>query len=200
MNVETYEVTETSATGTELLNDPEALEIISSLGLKGQEKFTKEDVSGIKTRAPYRLMTTTEYRVYSVLLPDRQELSAYDGQMIPLRVLQVAAHAKQIAMFNQIEVWHCEGKDDPLLVGNNETYFYSRPEQRKSFILARWGEILKPVEELLVEAKKVIASNLKAMGQDALAIISPLIESPEIRAEAFLRTGKLPDPIYFQFK
>lgn len=201
MNVETYEVNEVTVNGIEENADPEALALIESLGLNGQKRFVKgNENEDTKTRVPYRLMTTTEYRVYSIVLPDRIELSKYDGQMIPLRVLQIAAHAKETQMFKRIEIWHDEGKDDPLLVGTTSDYEYSRPDQRQCFILARWGNILLPMDELLVEAKKIVSTQLKSLAQDALQIINQINDMPEIKAENYLRTGKLPENISFTLK
>jgi len=200
MEIETYEVGEVTATGVESASDPEALKLIESLGLSGQQKFVKSDGSGVQTRAPYRLMTTTEHRVYSILLPDRQELSQYDGQMIPLRVLQVAAHAKEIDMFKRIEIWHAEGTDDPLLVGRTDVHDWRRAAQHEAFILARWGTELKPLEELIGEAKAKLASMFKAVVSEALARLGQINEHPEISAETYLRSGKWPDSILLQLQ
>lgn len=197
MQVETYEVTELNATGREQETDPAALEIIESLGLVGQKKLVAKTPEGIETRVPYRVMSTTEHRVYSLLLPDRVALKEYRGQMIPLRVLQVAAHAASLDHFKRIEVWHDEGKDDPLLVGSMSSYDFSRPDPRESFILARWGNVLQPFEELLIEAKRVVAATMKGAAQNAKIIAESILGDADIRAEVYLRTGNVPDSISF---
>ncbi len=100
VQVETYEVPEVAYDGT-VESSEEAITLIRSLGLQGQEKL----ISGNKNdvRSPYRKMTKEEFIVYSSLFEDKTPIDKYGDEPIPLRVLQVAAHAKDL--FDKLEVW-----------------------------------------------------------------------------------------------
>jgi hypothetical protein len=149
MLVETFEVTETGADGKPEC-DKEALAIIEKLGLKGQQTLIAPNQEG--ARCPYRKMTAEEFFVYSILCPQKTELTNYSDESIPLRVLQVAAHAVTLEKFTTLEVWHPENADikDPVLVGIVGKY-----SDREHFILARWGATLDSLETLKALACKV---------------------------------------------
>lgn len=146
MEVETYEALEVTSAGVEC--DAEAVKLIDELELDGQKSLVKADGK----RVPYRAMTATEFFVYSTLMTQRAKLKDYRVDSIPLRVLQVAAHAKPL--YKRIEVWHApEGADvkDPVLVGivqGNPQYDWDE----KQHILARWGDVLVPLSDLLKTA------------------------------------------------
>lgn len=92
MQVETYEVTELDATG-ELECEADAVALIEELGLAGQQEL----ITGrgkTKQRMPYRKMTAEEFRVYNTIFGQKVNIRTYSDEPIPLRVLQVAAHAK----------------------------------------------------------------------------------------------------------
>jgi len=153
VQVETYEVTELVATdaGVEPESDAEALELIERLGLEGQQSYRADSTDGTVTRIPYRKMTLTERRVFEVLLPQHVELAKYDAGPIPLRVLQVAAHAVEIWDGEHVKVWHpTETRyDDPILVATGE-------KADDLFLLARWGEVLAPFDAMLVQAREAL--------------------------------------------
>lgn len=150
MEVETYEVEEEADTG---LSKPEldaaSLALIESLGLEGQRKLTVKAEDGAVKRIPYREMTAQEIAVYAEVFPEQTKLARYEAAPIPLRVLQVAAHAKEYLPF--LSVWHRSIADkDPVLVGRREEY------SRTIYLLARWGDALLPFTSLVAEAKRVL--------------------------------------------
>jgi hypothetical protein len=167
MQIETYEAISLDEQKGQIVNEEvseEAMALIESLGLNGQKELLSERESedgAVVTRAPYRTMTAEETAVFSSVLPRHVAIDRYNDGPIPLRVLQVAAHAKGLDMFEEIEVW-CPANPatpDPLLiawVGGR----YSR--DRKAFILARWGEVLEPLDVLKDKAAKVLRSAVSA--------------------------------------
>ena len=162
MKVETFEQNEVMDDGTvEKNDDPQALEIIERLGLRGQKMLMSGDDT---TRAPYRQMTPLEKAVYSSLFTRHSELCDYDGGMIPVRVLQVASHARELGIFNRIEIWSEEGiPKDPVLVGLQGTQY-----EKVTFILARWGNALESLDVLTEKARVAIRLRIKRQLEDSL--------------------------------
>lgn len=155
MLVQTYEVEETTSEAAGLAADHEALELIDSLNLVGQLNLTNRDTV---ERFPYRKLAKTEAQVFGVLCPQRTKLESYSDGIIPLRVLQVAAHVQRTGYCDYLEVWHPENADikDPFLIGCKKSgYDYER------YLLARWGEELLSMEEMAACAKKIWAQKLK---------------------------------------
>lgn len=153
--VETYEETEQipGDVAPEMQNT-EAVAIIEKLGLKGQQQLMSPNTGDIpQNRIPYRLMRRDEWAVYSAICPDRTKLAAYEASPIPLRVLQVAAHAQETGFFKTIWVWSADkaAVKDPVLVGSTGESDWSI-NQSNTYILARWGKELRNLSELAKEA------------------------------------------------
>lgn len=155
MKVETYEVENSNQTEAgAMAQDAEALELIERLGLEGQKRISDPKTT---TRNPYRVMTKREQTVYKALLTQATVLEKYSDDAIPLRVLQVAAHAKECGLFERIEVWHSESatiSDDPVLVGLVPGVEYHW--MHTVHILARWGRELLNLEQLEASAVKYL--------------------------------------------
>lgn len=192
MKVETYEATEMDIESMQPEDREEATRLCEELGLTGQERFTQGNDSDAPA-IPYRKMTATELNIYSTLLPKTMEISEYSEGPIPLRVLQVIAHAK--SMFDHLKIWCPENADirDPLLVG-----YIGSEYNGERFILARWGEVLDDISTLartagamsrdkaIIETKKIIeraSAHLKSIEQ--------------MTPEQAIATGKLV-PSYFE--
>lgn len=148
MQVETYEIDQplTDEAGS-LAADAEAIDLVQQLGLKGQLSLCDTDTL---VRNPYSRMTREERAVYTVLYPERTELGEYRESIIPLRVLQIAAHWKTVPKAGDLYVWHPERvRTDPLLVGyeEGESSYSSTP-----YLLARWGTALQSFATLRAEA------------------------------------------------
>lgn len=156
MQVETFEVTEQTDSGqspAEICE--EQIKLIEELGLEGQESLirkpeTKDEAASI---CPYRQMTAEEVGVYRQLCPEKTSIEKFAGHAIPLRVLQVAAHAKSLGIFTDLEVWHAKGASetkDPVLVAKRARDQFNSD----LFLLARWGEELEPFAKLKPKAVK----------------------------------------------
>jgi hypothetical protein len=196
MEVETYEVTETTSAGPEC--DAESLKLIEQLGLTAQmDRITAP--AGDKSINPYRLMTRQEEQVYKLLMPKVCELKQYADGPVPLRVLQVAAHAAD--HFDFLAVWCPETgpKDDPLLIGQNNhpSYRTSFSMGRENFILARWGDCLLPFEKMTEKAAKIararVADKINQMSNELRAAIDSL---PTMSDERALKLAITPPSIF----
>lgn len=176
MKVETYETAVLDNSPNALVAEGEMLELIKSLGLEGQLAIAKPVEGDASTSlCPYRVMTKREMKVYGLCFPRKTALKDYKDSLIPLRVLQVAAHAKE--WFPKIMVWHPEpGKPDPLLVGYTGESWNAEP-----FLLARWGDALDPFETLVEKAKTFTVSKFSMALKRAraeLAAAEALIADP----------------------
>jgi hypothetical protein len=169
MQVETYEVigldvAKDGSAFNETVSE-EALALIEQLNLDGQRQLVTARESGSETvvaRNPYRLMTLEESRVYGLICDQITPLGQYGSEPLPLRILQVAAHAE--SLFERLEVWHpsSERDLDPLLVGvkSHPKWTY----QKEKYLLARWGPVLVSFDEMRQQA----ASRLRARWEVAL--------------------------------
>lgn len=166
MKVETFEAISLDvARDGSVVNEQvseEALALIETLDLGGQRSMLqKKNVGGeeVVVRNPYRRMSAEELAIYSVLMPNRVELAKYSDGPIPLRALQVAAHAQSLDCFDKgLEVWCPQpGRDDPLLVGVRKGQY----DSRELYMLARWGDELLELVELRAKALPIVLAKVR---------------------------------------
>lgn len=171
MQVETFECEETATETPEISS--EAVALIEKLGLEGQKQLLSPQDDRTE-RVPYRQMTKDEIFVYSTLCPRKTTLKRFGDEPMPLRVLQVAAHAQSLGIFSDLFVWHRESSAvmDPVLVGTRRVN-----HEDQTFILARWGEVLEEMPALMRQAME--AWRVKLRGQ-----LSELIASATNRLNA----------------
>lgn len=180
MQVETYEVSEVRA---ECQDDKTELSRISSeLGLDGQLKLLGQGDDA--STFPYRKMTIEEERVYDVLLPSTCKLANFDESVIPLRVLQIASHAKQFKETAMLFVRYCPSSPDPILFGRSQEY------GGDVYILARWGEVLESFEICRKKAQEKLVSIAKAKIAKAVSEVRSYEDGIEDRCASFLRGGE----------
>lgn len=145
MKIETYEQELQSTEIGQLAADGEYAILVDQLDLKGQKSLLND--TG-EQPFPYRRMTEIEKHVFEFHCPHKTSLAEYKSEVIPVRVLQVAAHALSLKFLNHIRVWHPkDAKLDPVLVGYTTNY------GGDLFLLARWGVVWKEFPVLLEEAK-----------------------------------------------
>lgn len=193
MLVETFECQETAAEPIEACE--EAIALMNELGMDGQKSLvTKNEKTGRDQRAPYREMTKDEAFVYGVLCPKQYHIKEYSRTPIPLRVLQIAAHANSLGIYKRLEVWDVEDavEKDPVLVGVSEHPVHKWQDQ--NFILARWGEVLEPFVVLLrraVEKKREqfrsVVCNLQKIAAAELTVIESMTDEEMIELGATSR-------------
>lgn len=184
--VETFECTETAAEPIEA--SEEAIGIIETLGLEGQKELVATKPSGHAGRVPYREITDEEFAVYSILCPNQSPIERYDSAPIPLRVLQVAAHAKQCLPKSKLIVMDRESVTvhDPVLIA--EVPDPAASWRSKRFILARWGDVLESFPVLLkraavVQREKLTALAAKAVNEVAAAADQAIVFTANLRFE-----------------
>ena len=176
MDVETFECQETMTEPIEA--SEEAIRLMEDMELSGQLSLVKPPTAEERgTRCPYRKIRADEIFVYRRLCPQETELSRFSECPIPLRVLQIAAHAKGLEMFKEFWVWSAQGQvKDPVLVA----YTTDRYHGGDCFILARWGDVLEAWPKLVEKAmslwrdavRSVVATHKVQMNMDEARIDS----------------------------
>lgn len=147
MQVETFEIEE-QVGGTSPEVEAEAKALIEKLGLEGQQSLINPGGQG--ERFQYPKMTKVQAVVYRAVFPETSKLKDYSHGIIPVRVLQVAAHAREFC--DHLEVWHSRvPHPDPLLVGRKGSEYAG-----VLYMLARWGEALVDFSEMVKQAKEII--------------------------------------------
>lgn len=174
MQVETFECSETKEETPAMTEEAKAL--IEELGMEGQKALVTPNTSGDDKRCPYRMMTRDEWFTYGVLCPEVYELKSYAASTVPLRVLQVAAHAKSLGFFKKIVVWDRASAEvvDPVLVGMTHDSS-SRYDPKGCYILARWGETLETFPTLLKQALAEKRARLESDLRKILGIVQAAI-------------------------
>jgi hypothetical protein len=176
--IETYEIEEVTEGLQEAPADvdAEAMRIAEVLGLKGQATLVKKNTAtGRDERCPFPEMSRLEYGVYKTLFPQHDDVKNYSAGIIPLRVLKLVSAAK--AIFPCIEVWHDKVRNPyPVAVGCTGP---KSDDQRKFYMLARWGEALKPFAELEREAQAKAEEKIGKMIEEG-------------KSDLFLAAGMVP--------
>lgn len=192
MLVETYEQTEITANITPEC-DAESIALIESLGLAGQRKLVTSPGDVPQIRSPYRRMTREEEQVYKLLMPKECQLSVYEDGPVPLRVLQVAAHAQ--GLFKWLMVWCPETgpKDDPLLVGVNGSYMHSGERS----ILARWGDCLLPFSDLKAKAVALARGKVRDAVAKVVSESQAMAERVDTMSDELVLKHALSEPQFF---
>jgi len=177
IQVETYESAPIGC-GTqpdlEEIQSPEAQVLIDQLDLAGQRGLMVEVAAGdddsVTRVNPYRAMTLEEQRVYRAICPGTATLQRYAASPIPLRVLQVAAHAAPF--FKRLEVWHPESAvmEDPVLVGLAQ--HATRSWEERIYILARWGATLLPFDQLRAQAAGLLVARWRPVIEREIAALA----------------------------
>lgn len=182
MQVETYELTEVVAQTVE--QSEECKQLIASMGLSGQEQFYAQPD---KPACPYRKLTAQEHIVYRAILSQETPIGKYSDGPIPLRVLQIGAHAVE-TLGCDLVVFHPANADvkDPLLLGKVKISSY----EFHYYLLARWGEELEEFSVLAERAKKIIAAQLKASYLKAKHELEAVGVQLDSLAEEIVLTGR----------
>lgn len=194
MKVETYEAISLDVQGGEVVNEQvneEALALIETLDLDGQRNLVQKRSVGdeeVFVRNPYRRMSKEEQAIFSALMPNRVKLERYADGPIPLRALQVAAHARSLDFFDRgFEVWCPQpGRDDPVLVGLKKGEYSSTD----IYLLARWGEELRSLDELRAKASAIVIAKVRAAAAKAKAEVAAIESSLQERVDAYLHGGE----------
>jgi hypothetical protein len=192
MKIETYEIEEIkSSDAATMAADSESLELVEKLGLKGQKALANPETV---TRFPYPRLDSRQALIFGLCFPKRTALSEYRDGIIPLRVLQVAAYCTQCEFEGAayLEVWSATTpKDDPILVCRANAYL------NENYLLARWGESLKSIEELALQAAPILRAKLRQRLTEAAQRVQQKLESLDVMIELAMQTGEEPTPQFF---
>lgn len=175
--VQTFLVEETK----ELIYDSEAItewkEKCEQLGLSKQLALATGDASPI----PFECMNTVSYRVYGTLCPAKQCYFEYNKTAIPLEVLSLIALAEKEKYFKKIEIWYDDKTPDPIAVGlvKDGEYGYIH------YILARWGDVLRPFEELKNKAITVYKNSKTIELRKKITEANRLLEDIDINVDRY---------------
>ena len=101
MEVETYEIEHPD---TDPQIQAEAVELIEKLDLEGQRTLVKGEGEEEKRAIPYHKMDETGRVVFQSLFSQKTEVADYGEGIIPVRVLQMIAHGREL--FDHVWVWH----------------------------------------------------------------------------------------------
>lgn len=175
MQVETFECAETAAEPIEA--SEEAIRLIDEMGLKGQSALLSKQDGKRDSRCPYREIRADERFVYRTICPQETEIDRYSVSPIPLRVLQIASHARSLGLFKRMTVWSQEDATvkDPVLVASTGGYDWETGS--KTFILARWGEELETFAVLLKRACSMAREHLQQKAREFVGLFDAISDS-----------------------
>lgn len=166
--------------------------LIEQLGLHGQKSLMTPET---KELIPYRVMTKEEHIVFSALFTQRCAVTDYKAGPIPLRVLQVAAHARTVTLpdFEYLEVWYPrQGMDDPILVARKSSY------QDPVYMLARWGDSLLPFSELQAKAETLLIDKARSALLAAKNEVEGLLGDVTAYVKGCFANGEAPTPHFYK--
>lgn len=121
-------------------------------------------------------------RVYATLCPQMVDYKKYTKTAIPLEVLGLIHLSINEGYFTDIEIWYDDKTPDPLAVGLIKTSQYSIKD---TFLMARWGDVLKPFEELKAQAIKVYTNSSKIKLQQRLVETQNFLSNVELNSERY---------------
>lgn len=166
---------------TELIYDSDKIEEwktkCEELGLVQQIALANGDKSPI----PFECMNTVSERVYETLCPTKVNYKTYHKTAIPLEVLSLIALAEKEKYFEKIEIWHDDKTPDPLAVGYVKEGAYSY----KKYAIARWGDVLRPFEELKSTAIRVYQNSKIIELRKKIADYNRMLEDITINTERY---------------
>lgn len=186
MEIETYEENEVGEACVDDRN--ELLRIAEELGAKGQLKILDNTET-----FPYRKMTIIEKRVYGTLFPQHTNFIEFSESIIPIRIMQVAAHAIKYPEACYLKVWHSRSFQDPILVGQSSEY------SDDQHILARWGDALESLNVLKKKAIEILRPKMIASLSDIKARLSGWENAGDHHLENYLNgEASYAHPQYFE--
>jgi hypothetical protein len=132
-------------------------------------------------------MTSEENAIYRTLLTQRTTIEKYADGPIPLRVMQIVAHARGTGdeRVGYLEIWHEPTFKDPILVGRKNSY-------GDPYMLARWGTTLAGLPELREMARKKLLPKAQAWVGKVKSLVAELPGTMEARVDLYL-TGEKDD-------
>lgn len=126
-----------------------------------------------KSPCPYPIMDKVTREMFKILLPEKYVLSKYNRAPIPLKVLQRCKHAVDEEYFDKIYIRTSSEMPDPIVYGFRYNSDHDRVKEYtwngKEYLIARWGDVLRPFTELWELARKVLYQNRKMSLESSIA-------------------------------
>ena len=150
--------------------------------------------STTEQRLEFMLFSKEQSGVYGVVCPNRESIEAEKILDYPLpdRVKDIVKLAEVDHRFYKYEVWHADQYEikDPILLGRvkdpgNPTYTWND----KFYLIARWGEELKPFQELKVKAIAFMKEHSIASALKLKAMVNAYLENPELFCKVAIEKG-----------
>jgi len=192
MVIETYEIEGLDSEAPEITDEnrkmAEELGLTGQLGILGTNEEPNDAI-------PYRAMTDVEYCVYKAVMPMMTKVTEYKRDVMPIRILQVVAHALELDCFDEVQVWYPKLAEikDPVLVGRVGENEWS---DRTYYLMARWGEALESFEELSKLAAKILRTQYDTKVAEVRSGIAGVADGSSYSDEAFIR-GMVKTPTFY---
>lgn len=151
--VQTFVIEETKTLIYESESIDQWKEKCDALGLDKQLALTQPG----KSPVPFEFMNTVSKRVYETICPAKVEFKDYDKTPIPLEVLGLIKLCVDEKYFSKIEIWYDDKSPDPLAIGRKSKDSYTWNDD--FYLIARWGDVLRPFEELKSKAIAIFTNS-----------------------------------------
>lgn len=175
--VQTFVIEETES----LIYDSDALkewkDKCEALGLTEQLALAAPEKSPI----PFECLNTTQLRVYETLCPAKEDYRKYRRTPIPLEVLSLIAMSEKERYFDGIEIWYDEKSPDPFAIGYKKETEWTR----RHYCIARWGDELRPFDELKQKAIKLFRKSAHLSLLKKISDAKALIENIDVNTERY---------------
>jgi hypothetical protein len=128
-------------------------------------------------------MNQVSKRVYETLCPAKVDLIKYGKTPIPLEVLGLIQLSQREKYFSKIQIWYDDKSPDPLAVGvipDRNGYTWND----ELYLIARWGDVLRPFEELKEMAIKVFTNSKRIEITRSIAQAEQQLKTLEIDVQA----------------
>lgn len=173
--------------------------ILDEKSLEEYHKLTKElgipEVKTDKVPNVYQPLNSAQIRILNTLCPAVVKLEKYNKSTIPVEVLQTIKFAKDMEMFDWMEVWYDDKNPDPLIIGRS---YHSETDREKKYtwnayatLVARWGDCAYEFLDLLELGKKRIIENLTNEAKEIKQLVTLFLEEPDVHVEKFIQTGQV---------
>lgn len=167
---------------TELIYDDQRLsewkQKCEELGLTGQLDLASPEKSPI----PFENMNTVSQRVYETLCPVKVDYKEYKKTAIPLEVLSLIHLSVNEGYFESIQIWYDDKSPDPLAVGSVKVGTY----QWEYYLIARWGDVLRPFDELREMAIARCTESTRTQLQNKISEAKHKLENVELNVRRYI--------------
>lgn len=164
----------------ELIYDTDKLdewkEKCEQLGLENQLSLCSKG-----SPVPFEYMNSTAQRVYETLCPKKENYKIYRKTAIPMEVLSLIALSVHENYFEYVEIWYDDKTPDPLAVGKIKKDSYSYDH----YLIARWGDVLRPFEELKEKAISVYRRSAEVALRSKIADLNVKLQNIDSNVDAY---------------